>query len=109
MNYESWSMSIIFVSWLKYLQSKFKIEMIFIGTAICYQRELSNADIIKQYKKYNLKLTCPSRYIFKHGIKNTDIVFTPDYYYDNMKRYNDHMYPENDIPIDCINKLIKRK
>jgi hypothetical protein len=109
MNYTSGSMSIIFVSWLKYLQSKFKINIIFIGTAIKYQHKLSNADIIKKYKKYNLLIECPSRYIYKHGIKNTNIVFTPDYYHDNMKKYNDHAYPEDDIPLSFIKKLIKRK
>ena len=44
-----------------------------------------------------------------HGIKNTDIVFTPDYYYDNMKKLSDNLYPEKDIPIDFIKKLIKKK
>jgi len=109
MNYESWSTSIIFVSWLKYLKSKFNIDITFIGTAIGYQEKLSNPNIIKHYKKYNLKIVAPSRYIYKHGIKNTDIVFTPDYYYDNMKKPRDHLYPEQDIPIDFIKKLIKIK
>tara|TARA_B110000971_G_scaffold198471_1_gene215096 strand:+ start:2547 stop:3788 length:1242 start_codon:yes stop_codon:yes gene_type:complete len=107
MNYNSWSMNIIFISWLKYLKSKFNIDITFIGTAIGYQRKLSNTNITKQYKKYNLKIFAPSRYIYKHGIKNTDIVFTPDYYYDNMKKPSDHLYPEQDIPIDFIKKLIK--
>ena len=109
MNYTSTSMSIIFVSWLKYLKSKFKIDITFIGTAIGYQRGLSNADIPKKYKKYKLKIIAPSRYIYKHGIKNTDILFTPDYYYDNIKKYSDNFYPEKDIPIDFIKKLIKNK
>ena len=106
MNYTSTSMSIIFVSWLKYLKSKFNIDITFIGTSIGYQRKLSNADIVKKYKKYKLKIIAPSRYIYKHGIKNTDIVFTPDYYYDNMKKLSDNLYPEKDIPIDFIKKLI---
>ncbi len=108
MNYTSGSMSIIFVAWLKYLKSKFKIDITFIGTAIGYQRKFSNANITKKYKKYKLEIVAPSRYIYSRGIKDTNIVFTPDYYYDNMKKFSDNSYPEKDIPIDFINKLIKK-
>ena len=105
MNYSSYSMSIIFIAWLKYIQKKFNIKMIFIGTEIYYQRGLSNKNIIKKYKKYNIKVKCPSRYIITEGFKSTNIRYKPDYYYMNEKNNNNN-YPEDNIPIDFINSLI---
>lgn len=105
MNYTSGSMSIICISWLKYLQKRFNIDMIFIGTDIYYQRGLSNSDIEYKMKKYNLHITGPSRYICKRGIKDMNVIFKPMYYYMNEKYLEDNQYPEKNIPIDFIVSL----
>lgn len=105
MNYSSASMSIICISWLKFLQKKFNINIKFIGTDIQYQRGLSNIFMTKEYPEYNLKIGCPNRYISKRGIKDINIIFKPDYYYMNEIYLEDNNYPEKNIPIDFILKL----
>lgn len=107
MNYSSHSMCIIFTAWMKFLKNKYNINIIFIGTDINYQRGLSNNNIIKKIKEYNLEIEAPSRYIYKRGFNDMNIIYKPDYYYINEKS-NNNDNPENNIPLKFINKLIEK-
>ena len=107
MNYSSHSMCIIFTAWMKFLKNKYNINIIFIGTDINYQRGLSNNNIIKKIKEYNLEIKAPSRYIYKRGFNDMNIIYKPDYYYINEKS-NNNDNPENNIPLKFINKLIEK-
>ena len=108
MNYSSGSMCIIFISWLKFLQKRFNIKIKFIGTDIDYQRGLSNVSPVKEYPEYNLQIGGPSRYIIKRGFKDANIIFKPDYYYMNEIHWEDNRYPEKNIPLDFILKLLSK-
>ena len=101
MNYSSYSMSIIFMSWLYFLHKKFKFDMKTIGTSMQYQRGLSNKDI-SYYVSPNLKMRCPSRYVLKHGFKDTNVIFTPDIFYMNEVTEDSNINSERDIPWHLI-------
>lgn len=101
MNYSSYSMSIVFMSWLYFLHKRFKFDMKTIGTAMQYQRGLSNKDI-DYYVSPNLKMRCPSRYVLKHGFKDTNVIFTPDIFYINEVCEDSNINSEQDIPWHLI-------